>query len=137
MRSWNFCSEQSLDNWNQHNMNISNITVFVIFVAVKVLHAKRPNINHILRIQMARLQHQYDMEKNTKNHQLKDKDDLEIIRKKLMQDFWRAKEATIQRVRLQKLRSSSLKMARKRIRRSDIQKSIGSNRLKLLRKFHS
>ena len=137
MRSWNFCSEQSLDNWNQHNMKISNITVFVIFVSVKVLHAKRPNINHILRIQMARLEHQYDMEKNTKNHQLKDKDDLEIIRKKLMDDFWRAKEATIQRVRHQKLRSSSLKMAQKRIRRSDIQKSISSSRLKLLRKFHS
>ena len=111
--------------------------VFLFFAPVQVESVKRFDINRILRIQMARLRHQYDIDKNTKTSLLKDENTRISIKKELMEQFLKMKDATLQKVRLHKLRLESLKMAQKRIRRSDIQKSIGSNRLKLLRNFHS
>ena len=110
---------------------------FLFLAPVLVESAKRFDINHILRIQMARLRHQYDIDKNTKTSLLKDENTRISIKKELMQQFLKVKDATLQKVRLHKLRSASLRMAQKRIKRSDIKQAIGSSRLNLLRKFHA
>ena len=117
-------------------MNLLNF-VFVLLAFVQVESAKRSAINHILRIQMARLQHQYDIEKNTLTHHLKDEDIRLSIKKDLMNNFLKAKYATIEKVRLHKLRSIALQMAQKRINRSDTEQVIGLCRLKRLQKFHA
>ena len=103
--------------------------VFLFLAPVQVESVKRFDINRILRIQMARLRHQYDIDKNTKTYQLKDESTRMSIKKELMEQFLKVKDATLQKVRLHKLRLASLRMAQKRIKRSDIKQAIGSSRL--------
>ena len=117
-------------------MNLLNFAFF-FFALVQVVSAKRFDINHTLRIQMARIRHQYDVEKNTMIQQLKDQDIRLSIKKNLMNNFLKAKNATMEKVRLEKLRSESLLMAQKRINRSDTEQVIGLSRLKRLQKFHA
>ena len=105
------------------------ILTFTI-LTFELVSSKAFNINDVLRIQMARIAHQYEMQKNihsgSKRHQLKDKDTLELIKMDLKSDFQKSKNEMIRKLKRQQAQSrrKSIKTGLVRTKRSFIDEAI-------------
>ena len=105
------------------------ILTFTI-LTFELVSSKAFNINDVLRIQMARIAHQYEMQKNihsgSKRFQLKDKDTLELIKMDLKSDFQKSKNEMIRKLKRQQAqnRRKSIKTGLVRTKRSFIDEAI-------------
>ena len=110
------------------------ILTFVILTP-KLVFSKPYDINKILRIQMAKIAHRYEMQKNTPGHQLKDKHTLDSIKKDLKIDFQKSKNAMIRKLQRQKAqnRQNSIKTGIVRTKRSIIDGAIDLDANQVLR----
>ena len=105
------------------------ILTFTI-LTFELVSSKAFNINDVLRIQMARIANQYEMQKNiqsgSKRFQLKDKDTLELIKMDLKSDFQKSKNEMIRKLKRQQAQSrrKSIKTGLVRTKRSFIDEAI-------------
>ena len=61
--------------------------IFAFSTCFAVAYAKEIDINQVLRNQMEQLVHLYDSQRLTQHHRLKDKAELDCIKKDLMNQF--------------------------------------------------
>ena len=91
---------------------IAALTFVACFAQVS---AKSIDINQVLRIQMEQLVHQYNTQKMTGHHTLKDKATRNSIKKELMSQFQKMAHATEHRLGK---RAKAMKMAQKQRKRN-------------------
>ena len=91
---------------------IAALTFIACFAQVS---AKSIDINQVLRIQMEQLVHQYNTQKMTGHHTLKDKATRNLIKKDLMSQFHKMARATEHRLGK---RAKAMKMAQKQRKRN-------------------
>ena len=110
------------------------ILTFAI-LTVKLVSSKALDINQVLRIQMEKLVHRYEVQKNTQGHQLKDKVELDSIKRDLKVDFQKAKNKLIRKLHRQQAqnRRKLTKTELVRTKRSIIDEAIGLDVNKVLR----
>ena len=82
-------------------MHILNLILTFAILGFILVSSKSIDINKVLRVQMANIARQYEMQKNTRGHQLKDKGQLDSIKAKLKADFRKSKNAMIRKLRRQ------------------------------------
>ena len=110
------------------------ILTFAI-LTIKLVSSKGLDINQVLRIQMEKLVHRYEVQKNTQGHQLKDKGALDSIKRDLKVDFQKAKNKLIRKLHRQQAqnRRKLTKTGLVRTKRSIIDEAIGLDVNKVLR----
>ena len=91
------------------------IAIFTFLACLAQVTAKSIDINLVLRWQMKQLVHQYEIEKMTRHHTLKDKAARDLIKKDLMNQFQKMAHAT--EYKLGK-RARALKQAQKQRKRN-------------------
>ena len=82
-------------------MNILNLILTFAILGFIIVSSKVIDINRVLRVQMAKIARQYEMQKNTRGHKLKDKGELDSIKANLKADFRKSKNAMIRKLRRQ------------------------------------
>ena len=115
-------------------MNMNLILTFAI-IGFKLVVSKGLGINQVLRIQMARISRQYEMQKTTRGHQLKNKAELNSIKRNLKVDFQKSKNAMIRKLHRQQAqnRGKSIKTALGRTKRNFNGETNGVDVNKILR----
>ena len=115
-------------------MNMNLILTFAI-IGFKLVVSKGLGINQVLRIQMARISRQYEMQKTTRGHQLKNKAELNSIKRNLKVDFQKSKNAMIRKLHRQQAqnRRKSIKTDLGRTKRNFIEETNGVDVNKILR----
>ena len=115
-------------------MNMNLILTFAI-IGFKLVVSKGLGINQVLRIQMARISRQYELQKTTRGHQLKNKAELNSIKRNLKVDFQKSKNAMIRKLHRQQAqnRGKSIKTALGRTKRNFIGETNGVDVNKIFR----
>ena len=116
-------------------MKVMNWILTFAILTIKLVSSKGLDINQVLRIQMAKLAHRYEMQKNTRGHQLKDKAELNSIKRNLKVDFQKSKNAMIRKLHRQQAqnRGKSIKTALGRTKRNFNGETNGVDVNKILR----